>query len=90
MIEETIVVANLKCNGCANTVTNELSALYGVEAVNVNLEEDSIHIGYNSETDREAIIQRLNKLGYPEATEDNGLLMQLKSFKSCMTGRLTK
>jgi copper chaperone len=90
MIKETIVVANLKCNGCANTVTNELGSLDGVNQVHVNLEEDSIEIDYLNETDRATIIQRLHKLGYPEATEENGLLMQLKSFKSCMTGRLTK
>lgn len=90
MIEETIVVANLKCNGCAKTVTNELTSLSGVEAVQVNLEEDSIAVSYAEEADRERIINRLHKLGYPEATEENGLLMQLKSFKSCMTGRLSK
>ena len=28
------------------------------------------------------------ELGYPEATEENGLLLQLKSFASCMTGRV--
>lgn len=90
MIEETIVVANLKCNGCAKTVTNELTSLSGVEAVQVNLDEDSIAVSYAEEAVRERIINRLHKLGYPEATEENGLLMQLKSFKSCMTGRLSR
>ena len=38
--------------------------------------------------DRQVIIDRLLQLGYPEATEKNGLLLQLKSYGSCMIGRI--
>jgi hypothetical protein len=37
---------------------------------------------------RDMLTSRLYKLGYPEATEKNGLLLQLKSYASCMIGRL--
>jgi len=31
----------------------------------------------------------LYDLGYPEATEENGLLLQIKSYASCMVGRIS-
>ena len=37
--------------------------------------------------ERKKIISKLHDLGYPEATEENGLLLKLKSFASCMIGR---
>jgi hypothetical protein len=37
---------------------------------------------------QEKIIEKLHELGYPEATEENDLLLQLKSYASCMIGRV--
>lgn len=88
MKEERIMVANLKCSGCAATIKKELSELKGVKSVEVETESDSIHVVYD-ETERKAIIDRLHSLGYPEATEKNGLLLQLKSYASCMMGKIS-
>ena len=81
------MLANIKCSGCATTIKNELLKIKGVENVTVDIENDSIDLSYN-ETDRELIIHRLHSLGYPEATEKNGLLLQLKSYSSCMIGKI--
>ena len=89
MKTETIVVANLKCNGCATTVKKELSKLISLQVANVDLEKDSIEVIYEDSLSRETIIKRLHELGYPEATEKNGLLLQLKSYSSCMLGRIS-
>jgi copper chaperone len=89
MNQEKIMVANLKCNGCATTIKKELLKIKGVTDVRVDLEDDVVEVSYsNSDVDRGAITKKLHFLGYPEATEKNGLLLQLKSYASCMVGRV--
>lgn len=87
MKTESIIVANLKCSGCASTIKKELLQLAGVETVTVDNEKDQVTVSYEN-IDRTKITQKLHSLGYPEATEENGLLLQLKSFSSCMVGRI--
>ena len=87
MKTETIYIANLKCGGCATTITNELLKLKGIKSVSVKNESDSVTVNYEN-IDRKSIIDKLHELGYPEATEENGLLLQLKSYASCMIGRV--
>ena len=88
MKTETIYIANLKCGGCATTITKELSAIQGVQHVQVNNDTDSVVVSYDEELDRKEITAKLHHLGYPEATVENGLLLKLKSYASCMIGRL--
>lgn len=88
MKNEKIFVANLKCSGCASTVKKELQKIKGVQSVDVDIENDCVDVGYE-DVDRDVIIKKLHALGYPEATEKNGLLLQLKSYASCMIGRVS-
>ncbi len=89
MQKEVIKVANLKCSGCANTILQNLKEMEGIAEVRVQVEQDEVEVSYTeTATDLQKIKSRLQSLGYPEATEANGLLTQLKSFKSCMLGRL--
>lgn len=87
MTTETIYISNLKCGGCASTITKELSAIKGVNCVTVDNDTDSVIVSYEN-VERTTIIDKLHHLGYPEATEENGLLLQLKSYASCMVGRI--
>ncbi|MGZ3865663.1 MAG: heavy-metal-associated domain-containing protein [Bacteroidia bacterium] len=90
MKTETILVANLKCSGCANTITQKVSGITGVKKVVVDPGHDSVTVDYEESTPRTEITKKLHELGYPEATEENGLLLQLKSYASCMIGRINK
>ena len=87
MKTEEIKIANLKCNGCASTIRKELLNIKGINHVDVELEKDAVEVSYEN-IDRAIIINKLHSLGYPEATKKNGLLLQLKSFTSCMVGRV--
>jgi copper chaperone CopZ len=87
MKTEEIKIANLKCGGCATTIKKELLELIGVDEVKVDNDNDSVTVTYKEEV-RENILHRLHQLGYPEATEKNGLLLQLKSYSSCMIGKI--
>lgn len=90
MQTEKILIANLKCGGCENTIKTKLSEIEGVESVSVNHDEDSVTINYDGKACREDFTKKLHSLGYPEATEENGLLLQLKSYASCIVGRINK
>jgi copper chaperone len=90
MEQEKITVANLKCDGCATTIKNKLSAFDGVSKVEVFNDDDLVLIEHDGKTPRSMFTHKLLSLGYPEATEENGLLTQLKSYASCMVGRMSK
>ena len=87
MKTEEINIANLKCSGCATTIKKELLKLPGVIEVEVVQDKDLVKVSYNN-VDRKEITNTLLHLGYPEATEKNGLLLQLKSYTSCMIGKI--
>jgi copper chaperone len=87
MNSEKIIVANIKCNGCATTIKNELLKMDGVKSVEVDKDNDNIDLSYEN-IQRDLIVSKLCSLGYPEATEKNGLLLQLKSYTSCMIGKM--
>ena len=75
MKTESILIANLKCNGCATTIKTELLKLPGVSAVAVDKDKDEVTVTYE-DIDRNVITEKLHQLGYPEATEENGLRVQ--------------
>jgi copper chaperone len=87
MKTENITVANLSCSGCVNTITKKLNSITGVEKVEVDLETNNVSVNYIETVSREQLTQMLLSIGYPEATEKNGLLTQLKSVTSCLTGK---
>ncbi|MEY4432130.1 MAG: hypothetical protein RLZZ44_260 [Bacteroidota bacterium] len=87
MKTEKIKIANLKCGGCATTIKKELLELDGVTKVKVDNDTDSVTVTYIIGV-RDSIIHKLHHLGYPEATEKNGLLLKLKSYSSCMIGKI--
>jgi copper chaperone len=90
MKTEKIIIANLKCAGCENTIKKRIAEINGVKVVSVNHDEDIVTVQAEDSVDRKQITDVLHKLGYPEATEENGLLLQIKSYASCMVGRLSK
>jgi copper chaperone CopZ len=90
MQTEKFIVANLKCSGCANTISKRILEIPGVVTVNVSIEEDAVTVNFALPATRAIIISKLYALGYPEATEENGLLLQVKSYASCVVGRMSK
>ncbi len=89
MKTENITIANLSCSGCVNTITKKLNAIAGVEKVEIDLETNNISVNHIESVNREQLTQMLLSIGYPEATEKNGLLTQLKSVTSCLTGKFS-
>lgn len=91
ILETTILeIQNLKCGGCANTITTQLSKIEGITDVQVDNELNQVSFGYNSENSNEKVIKKLSDLGYPIAGESNTLPKKAKSFVSCAVGRMSK
>ncbi|MFC6876729.1 heavy-metal-associated domain-containing protein [Flavobacterium myungsuense] len=85
---EKIKIANLKCEGCETTIKKGLLKIDGVSSVKIDNDKDTVTVTYDDNLDRVKIINKLHSLGYPEATEENGLLLKLKSYASCLIGKI--
>lgn len=88
MKKDKIIIANLKCGGCETTIKKELLKIEGVNSVKIDMENDTVDVIYDDNVDREKITNKLHSLGYPEATEENGLLLKIKSYASCLLGKI--
>ena len=83
-------VENIKCGGCANTITTRLNALDAVSDSQVDIENGVVTIT-GDESSKAEVAQLLLKLGYPEKGTAEGLkaaTAKAKSFVSCAVGRI--
>lgn len=86
-MESLLYIENLKCGGCAATITKELSAIAQVEEITVDVEKSLVTV-QSTEEAVGVVKEKLAKLGYPEVGDKNTLLHKAKSFVSCATGRI--
>ena len=89
-MEHVIEVENIRCGGCANTITHSLQKLDGVSDVSVDIENGRVTVTATTD-DRERLVASLLKNGYPEKGSAAGLQAakaRAKSFVSCAIGKL--
>lgn len=85
-----ISVENIKCGGCANTITSKLSQLDGVDNCEVDVEKGVVTIN-GDESHKAEVTSLLLKLGYPESGTAEGLKAakaKAKSYVSCAVGKM--
>ena len=83
-------VENIKCSGCANTITSKLNAMDIIDSCEVDVENGVVTV-YGDESNKTEVSQLLLKLGYPETGTAEGLKAakaKAKSFVSCAVGRM--
>lgn len=84
----TLFVQNIRCGGCANTITKKLSEEF--TGVVVDIENGSVTV---NENDENKLKSALKALGYPTADQTlskfEGGVMKAKSFVSCAVGKVT-
>ncbi len=91
-MERCYEVANIRCEGCANTIRKALFDRFG-DSVHVDLSvmPRKVTAEIEDETDEEFFISTLRKLGYPLVNDDitniEGAVMKGKSFVSCAIGK---
>ncbi len=86
---KTEILQNLKCDGCANTITNALNKIDGIKNAQVELQSNSVSFEYNDENQIDIVEKKLAYLGYPIDTDPNSILQKAKSFVSCAVGRIS-
>lgn len=88
-MKESIIVQNLKCGGCAHTITTKLSKSEGVSNVSVDVEKSEVTVDYNPEELKIPLKVTLAEIGYPPEGEKNSIITKAKSVVSCATGKLS-
>ena len=88
-METTIHIQNLKCGGCANTITKGISSIEAVQNVSVNVDESTVTFSYETEAQLNEVKNKLKSLGYPEDGEANTLGAKAKSYVSCAIGKMS-
>lgn len=86
-MKTSVIVQNLRCNGCANTITSKLLEIENISNIKVDIEASEIHFNYINETDINHVIHKLKALGYPQISDDNSITSKAKSLVSCATGK---
>lgn len=88
-MKQTFEVQNLKCGGCANTITKKLSESFSDVSVDVEAKTVTFEL---AEEQIEEAKATLKSLGYPVKGEELGFLAdkgaKAKSFVSCAVGRM--
>ncbi|MFA6187675.1 MAG: heavy metal-associated domain-containing protein [Sulfuricurvum sp.] len=89
---QTFEVENIRCGGCANTITKVLQeAGFKEVIVDLSCEPRKVTVEAVNEAQLAQFSTILRKLGYPLADIDNGLIdstvLKAKSFVSCAVGK---
>jgi copper chaperone CopZ len=85
----TIEVQNLKCGGCANTITKAVQAIEGTSEVQVDKDLSTVTFEALDDAVIDAVKTKLSHLGYPETDAKNTMMHKAVSYVSCATGKLT-
>lgn len=89
-MKATLEIQNLKCGGCAHTMTSKLNALKGIEAVNIQHEKSMVTFQYENEEVLVNAKKILIQIGYPVVGHQNALASKVKSFISCALGKINR
>ncbi|SEQ87633.1 Copper chaperone CopZ [Hyunsoonleella jejuensis] len=87
-MKATLEIQNLKCGGCANTITKKVSEVENISQLEVNNDNNTVSFKYESDDALEKVKTVLNQIGYPVVGEKNALTTKAKSFVSCAIGRI--
>lgn len=87
-------VDNIKCGGCANSISQNLLALDEIDDVSIDVEQGSVTVFTNSDSDelRSIIGSKLTAMGYPEKGSVEGLgslKAKATSYVSCAIGKMS-
>ncbi|WP_072680758.1 heavy-metal-associated domain-containing protein [Arcobacter sp. LA11] len=87
---KTLEVYNVKCGGCANTLTTALKEEFGEVTVDLEVEPRKITLDIEDEKMEELKV-KLRGLGYPLTTDElsgfDKAAATAKSFVSCAVGK---
>jgi copper chaperone len=90
-IRTRLILENIKCGGCAKTITSSMSDLGFTNCV-VSTEECFVEFDNPSkESEISKAVSKLKELGYPLVDTEEGLksiLLKARSYVSCAIGKI--
>ncbi len=89
-MKTAITIQNLKCGGCAKTITSKLTELEHITDLTVDMDSSTVAFEHTNTDDALAVKKRLKSLGYPSIDDDNSMGAKAMSFVSCATGKMSK
>ncbi|KAB1071374.1 heavy-metal-associated domain-containing protein [Tamlana haliotis] len=89
-MKTSIIVQNLKCGGCANTISSKLASIKNISEIHVDIEESKVSFNYETTEDALLVKEKLKSLGYPSVEDDNNYIFKAKSYVNCATGKFSK
>lgn len=85
-----LLVDNIKCHGCANTIQREMKIFEQVKNVRVEVDKGAVIIDHEGDDElKDELCKKLKRLGYPEQGK-GGRGAKVKSYVSCAIGRVNK
>lgn len=66
MTTETFVVPGMSCQHCVKAITNEVTALAGVQDVQAALDAKTVTIVHTDQVTTAAIVAAINEAGYDD------------------------
>ena len=88
-----IMIDNMKCGGCADSIKKGLKSFAEVSEVNVDVEHESVEITHTDRFPVETLKEKLSSMGYPEKGTLEGFdkfAANAKSYVSCAIGKISK
>ena len=85
-----LIVDNIKCGGCAGTITKKLEAVFQTQDIEIDIEQGVVNINVEDDK-RDKVAKVLLELGYPETDSVHGFdsaKAKAKSFVSCAIGKM--
>jgi copper chaperone len=89
-MKASVIVQNLKCGGCAKTITSKLSEMDRLSDIDVDTETATVHFTYENMDDAILVKDKLKALGYPSIEYRNSASAKARSFLSCASGKMSK
>lgn len=85
-----IKIQNLKCGGCASTITKKIEKINGIDSVSVEVESSTLFFEYKEDIQFETVVKVLSDIGYPVVGSENTITSKAKSYVSCAIGKIQK
>lgn len=92
-MKKNFLVANVRCEGCASTITKALCGRFSDIKVDLEVDPRVVSVEIKNEEDEAFLKETLRKLGYPLWDEKMGIVenaqMKAKSVISCAIGKFS-
>ena len=69
MTTEKFRVPEVSCEHCVHAITQEVSAISGVQRVNVALDSKTVTVDHSEQVSTDAIINAIKEAGYDEVAQ---------------------